>query len=106
MITEIVYFELPEGISRDEVLAKYRQTAAAWSSNEDLIQKFYFFDEARNLGGGVYIWKTLEAMRRWHGEAYQARIKALYGSEVRMTFHDTLLVVDNVKGQVFEPPRA
>ncbi|PAT34788.1 YdhR family protein [Vandammella animalimorsus] len=105
MITEIVYFELPNGISREEVLEKYRQTATAWSKNNDLIQKFYFFDESRSIGGGVYIWKTMEAARHWHGEEYQTRIKALYGSEVRMTYHDTLLVVDNLNSQIFEPEK-
>lgn len=106
MITEIAHFDLPRGISRDEVLAKYRQTAPAWSKNDDLVQKYYFFDEERNLGGGVYIWKTMEAAQRWHGDEYKARIKSLYGSEVRMTYYDTLLVVDNMSACVTEPPKA
>jgi hypothetical protein len=61
MITKIVMFALPEGIGRDEVVAKYRQTAPAWSKNEDLLHKFYYFDAERSLGGGVYVWKTAEA---------------------------------------------
>ena len=87
-------------------MAKYRQTAPAWSKNEDLIHKFYFFDEAKSLGGGVYIWKTKEAALRWHGEEYRSRIKALYGSEPRMTYHDTLVVVDNIAQQISEPTLA
>jgi len=106
MITETVYFELPEGISREELLAKYRQSASAWSTNEDLAYKYYFFDETKNLGGGVYIWKTLEAAKRWHGAEYKARIKEVYGSEVQITYHDTLLVVDNVSRHVSEPLKA
>jgi hypothetical protein len=61
MITEIVMFALPEGICRDEVVAKYRQTASDWSKNEDLPLKFYYFDAERSLGGGVYVRKTAEA---------------------------------------------
>jgi len=41
MITEIVFFDLPEGISRDELMSKYMSTAKAWSENTDLIQKYY-----------------------------------------------------------------
>jgi hypothetical protein len=85
------------------VLDKYRQTAPAWSSNPDLIQKYYFFDADKSGGGGVYVWKSMEAARRWHGDAYRSRIRTLYGSEVRMSYFDTLLVVDNVAGQVHEP---
>jgi hypothetical protein len=106
VITETVYFNLPTGISREEVLAKYRQTAPAWSKNQDLVQKYYFFDESKNLGGGVYIWKTLDAAKHWHGAEYQARIKALYGSEPQITYHDTLLVIDNVNCRVSEPAKA
>lgn len=103
MITEIVHFNLPEGISRDELLSKYRTTAPAWSNNEDLIHKFYFFDENKGLGGGVYIWKTKEAALRWHGEEYQSRIREIYGSAPRMTYYDTLIVVDNILNEVTEP---
>ena len=106
MITEIVHFDLPKGISRAEVLAKYRQTAPAWSQNEDLVQKYYLFDETKSLGGGVYVWKTMDAARKYHGDEYKARIKELYGSEARITFFDTLLVVDNVSNQVSEPQKA
>ena len=53
MITEIVYFDLPQGSSREEVLEKYRTTAGAWSKNIDLIEKYYFFDADNSRGGGV-----------------------------------------------------
>ncbi len=103
MITETVYFDLPKGTSREEVLAKYRQTAPAWAGNTDLVQKYYFFDEAHSVGGGVYVWKSMEAAKKWHGDEYRARIKELYGSEPRMEYHDTLLVVDNMNGEISEP---
>lgn len=106
LITEIVQFDLPKGISREDVLAIYRQTAPVWSKNKDLVQKYYFFDEKESKGGGVYIWKTMDAARKWHGDEYKARIKELYGSEARMTYFDTLLVVDNVAEQLSEPLKA
>ena len=103
MITEIVQFELAPGTTRDEALEKYRMTADAWSKNEDLVQKHYIFDASDNVGGGVYIWKTMEAADKWHGEQYKARVKELYGSEAKMIRYDTLLVVDNKNDEVFEP---
>jgi hypothetical protein len=103
MITEIVQFDLPAGMTRADVLAKYRQTAPGWAGNADLLRKYYFFDAARSLGGGVYVWKNREAALRAHGEGYRARIRALYGSEPRMNFFDTLVLVDNLHGEVSEP---
>lgn len=106
VITEIVYFDLREGIDRDALLAKYRQTAPAWADNPNLVHKFYFVDESRRVGGGVYIWKTKEAALKWHGEPYRSRIKALYGGEPHMTCYDTLVVVDNIVNEVSEPEPA
>ena len=106
MITEPAFFDLPRGITREEVKAKYRQTAPAWSKNEDLVHKFDLFDTAKNRGGGVSIWKSREAAQRWHGEAYRNRIRALQGSDPTMTYLDTLVVVDNVVDRVSEPAEA
>jgi hypothetical protein len=94
---------LAKGTSRHEALEKYRTTAPAWSKNADLVQKYYFFDEEKSQGGGVYIWKSMEAARKWHGVDYKSRIKALYGSEVSMTYFDTLLVFDNCNCTISEP---
>ena len=103
MITEIVLFDLPAGTGREDLMAKYRQTASAWARNGDLVRKYYFFDAAQCVGGGVYIWKDKAAALRWHGDEYRARIRDLYGSEPHMTYFDTLVVVDNQLGQVSEP---
>lgn len=102
MITEIVYFDLPQGSSREEVLEKYRSTAATWSNNIDLIEKHYFFDADNSRGGGVYIWKNMVAAEKWHGDEYKQRIVEIYGGEVSMVRHDTLLVVDNKAGELTE----
>ena len=106
MITEIVYFDLPKDMTREEIIAKYRQTAPIWAANEDLVHKFYHFDEATSRGGAVYIWKTAEAAEKWHGPEFKARIKEFYGAEPQMIRHDTLVVVDNPNGTISEPPKA
>lgn len=102
MITEIVYFKLPANITRQEVLEKYRTTASKWAQNTDLLRKYYFFDEQKSLGGGVYIWKDLAAAHRWHGQEYRDMIAKLYGSEPEITCIDALVLVDNVLGKIEE----
>lgn len=100
MITEIVFFNLPDGISREELMFKYMSTAEAWSKNEDLIEKHYFYDAKQNRGGGVYIWKSKEAMTKWHGNEYKSRIKEIYGSEPEMTYFDSLVHINNLLGTI------
>ena len=102
MITEIVFFDLPKGISREELLAKYRLSATKWAQNSDLVKKYYFFDRKKYLGGGIYIWKDRESALRWHGEDYRKMINDVYGSEPRIQFLDTLLTVDNLTKKIIE----
>lgn len=102
MIAEIVFFDLPRGATRADALALYRTTATQWAANPDLVEKYYFFDEERGQGGGVYIWRTREAAARWHGEDYQRRVRSLYGAPPRMQRLDALIHVDPVAGVVTE----
>lgn len=104
MITEIVTFELSPDLSREQLLAKYKGTAEKWRQNPDLIHKQYFYDADRHLGGGVYLWKSLEAAKHWHGDAYRKMIQEVYGSQPDCRYLDGCLVVDNLAGLVFDAP--
>ena len=39
MITEIVLFRIPEGMSREDAIAKYRLSVPGWRANPDLVRK-------------------------------------------------------------------
>jgi hypothetical protein len=106
VITEIVTFQLPEGISRDQLLAKYRSTADKWRQNPDLVHKQYFYNADKNTGGGVYLWKSMEAAQRWHGSTFRQMVMEIYGSEPSMQYLEGMLVVDNLSGQVYDNPPA
>ena len=96
MITEIVTFSLPEGMSREDVVAGFEATAGAWKDNPDLIRKNYLVDVENRVAGGVYLWNRRADAEKWHGEEFRQRIKAKYGSEPRSEFFETPVVVDNV----------
>ena len=54
MITEIVTFKLPEGMTHDDVVANFGKTAPNWGANPDLIRKNYLVDANNGLAG--YKW--------------------------------------------------
>ncbi len=58
MITEIIVFDLPHGVTREEVMANYRRSAPGWRANPGLIRKNYLYDAESRKGGGVYLWRT------------------------------------------------
>jgi hypothetical protein len=39
MITEIVLWKTPDGMSRDEIVAKFKSTVPTWQANQNLIHK-------------------------------------------------------------------
>jgi hypothetical protein len=102
MITEFVTFALPRDMTREQLVENYKQTALKWRQNSDLIRKNYLFDQASGLGGGVYLWKTMAAAKRWHDESWRNKVVELYGSEPTIRYFETPIVVDNVAQQTVE----
>lgn len=100
MITEIITFKLPQGMTREQLVANFRQTAPKWHENPDLIRKNYLFDAANILGGGVYLWKSMEDAKRWHNEAFRQKVVEVYGSEPTIHYYETPIVVDNEAGKI------
>jgi hypothetical protein len=98
MITEIVTFRLPNGMTHDDVVANFEKTAPNWKANPDLIRKNYLVDVENGLAGGVYLWKDRAHAEKWHGEAFRNKVKEIYGSEPEIQFFETPIVVDNSAG--------
>jgi hypothetical protein len=102
MITEIVSWHLPEGMSREDTVAKYRLSVPTWQANPDLIHKAFLFDEGTRRAGGVYLWKNLEAAKQAHGEAFQERIHSAFGAAPEFQYFETPIVIDNAAKQVID----
>jgi hypothetical protein len=102
MITEIVLFRLPDGMSREEATAKFRLSVPTWQANSNLIRKAYLFDEASRRGGGVYQWTNIDAAKQAHGPEFQARIAATFGGKPEFQYFETPIVIDNAAKQVVD----
>ena len=102
MITEIVIFSIPEGMTREELVANYRRSAPTWRANPDLIRKNYLYDAEGGRAGGVYLWRTMEAARRARDAAWLERVRRTYGSEPVVQYFETPLVADNAIGETID----
>ena len=98
MITEIVTFPIPDGMTREDVIARYEQSVHGWKANPDLLRKNYLYDAETGKGGGVYTWKSIEAAKEGHGEAFRARIRETFGADPDFAYYDTPIVIDNEHG--------
>jgi len=102
MITEIVLGKMPDGMSREEILSKFRSTVPAWQANPNFIHKAFIFDENSRRGGGVYLWKNIDAAKQAHGPAFQDRIKSVFGVSPGFQYFDAPVVIDNAAKQVID----
>lgn len=102
MITEIIVFDLPDGMTREEVLANYRRSAPNWRANPDLIRKNYLYDAESRKPGGVYLWRDMDAARRARDAAWLERVRRTYGSEPVVQYFTTPLIVDNALDRTIE----
>ena len=100
MITVIVYFKLPDGITREETISKFMQSTQKWSDNQDLIHKNYLIDLDRGIAGGVYLWKEKMHAEIWLGAEFRKMVRDTYGGEPTFQFFETPIVVDNIAGDI------
>jgi hypothetical protein len=102
VITEYVLFDLPAAISREEVVAGMHEVAPRWQREPNLIRKTFVFDEQAKQAGAFYLWTDRASAEAAHDEAWRQRIRTAYGSEPRVRYFDTPLVVDNALGRLVE----
>lgn len=95
MISELVMFDLPPGISRAEVVAGMREIAPRWRANPDLVRKTFLYDPERGQAGALYLWRRKADAERWHDDAWRRRIVDAYGSAPVIRYFETPVVVDN-----------
>ncbi|HWP26592.1 MAG TPA: hypothetical protein VNL39_09645 [Xanthobacteraceae bacterium] len=102
MITEVVLWRVPDGMSREDVTAKFRASVPAWQNRADLMHKAFLFDATTRRAGGVYVWKTIEAAKEAHGSAFQERIHTVFGVAPEFQYFETPIVIDNQAKQVVD----
>ena len=95
MITEIVTFDLPTGMGRDEVVALFEKSVPRWQANAALMRKYYLFDAEAGIGGGVYLWPSKADAQAAHDDAWCDMAEKTYGSRPRFRYFETPLIVDN-----------
>jgi hypothetical protein len=102
MITEYVLFDLPAGMSRETVVAGMHEVAPRWQREPNLIRKTFVYDEQAREAGAFYLWTDRASAEAAHDDAWRARIRSSYGSEPRIRYFETPLVVDNALGRLVQ----
>jgi hypothetical protein len=98
MITVIVRFPLPEGLSFEEVKVAYEHSAPQFRGAAGLIRKYYLLG-ADQTGGGVYLWESRAAAEAMYSDAWRQRIAQRFGASPQIEYFETPLVIDNAAAE-------
>lgn len=99
MISEYVLFDLPPGISREQVVKDMEAIAPSWRRNPDLVRKTFLYDPDNNQGGALYTWHNRAAADAAHDAAWRQRLFDTYGCEPVIRYFETPLIADNALGE-------
>jgi hypothetical protein len=94
----IVQFDLPKR-TEEQAIKGGTGTAPIYRnlSTKGLIRKDYLNGDIGT--GGVYLWENRQAAEAWFTEAKIAELTDRFGVRPRLTWYDTHVTVDNVKGE-------
>ena len=96
MITAIVRFPLPPGLSSEDVTRAYEHSAPQFQGAPGLVRKYYLHG-ADQTGGGVYLWESREAAEAMYSDAWRQRIAERFGTPPTIEYFDTPLIIDNAE---------
>ena len=94
MITAIVRFKVPGGITLEKATEMFEGSADRYRGGEGLARKYYLFGED-GTAGGVYLWDSREAAGRLYTDEWKATIKERFGETPSIEYFDSPVIVDN-----------
>ena len=100
MITALVQFKLPKPMTRNEAQEVFSTTAPRYRDLQGLIRKYYVLSENGGTAGGVYLWQSRKDAEKLYDNEWQKFIFDKYGSEPRITYFESPVIVDNLTGEI------
>jgi hypothetical protein len=100
MITAVVQFPLPDGVTRDDAKSLFESSAPRYREVPGLLRKYYLFDGEAGMAGGCYLFETREAADAAFDANWRKLIQSRYGAPPEVRFFETPVVVDNTNGDI------
>jgi heme-degrading monooxygenase HmoA len=96
MVTTLVQIPLPGSLGQEQAFAAFNSLAPTFKNVPGLIRKYFTLSDSNEVGG-VYLWEDRNAAETFHSEAWRSRILSTYGSEAKVTYFASPVIVDNSK---------
>ncbi|MEZ5650909.1 MAG: hypothetical protein R3E87_10220 [Burkholderiaceae bacterium] len=103
MITEIVSFTTPVGMTREQMLDDAQGTVERWTDYPGLVRKMFVWDAERRRGMGIYLWQSREQAEIAHDDAWLDRAERHWGNRPDIERYDCFMILENPGGEVVRP---
>ena len=95
LITVVTRFELPTGITADQIRAAFDEAAPKFRNVPGLIRKQFLSSKDCRTAGGVYLWNDEVAARAFMNERVAPMIRAKFQVDPTIEFYDSPVIVEN-----------
>jgi hypothetical protein len=99
MITAVVTFKIPPGMTREQWFAHIKPVSERFRNIPGLIRKQFLFNE-NGTGGGVYLWETREAAEACYAGPWRDNVRKIAGADPDIAWFETQIVVDNEQNAI------
>lgn len=106
MITALTTFTLPQPITPAAARCIFLSTAPKYQGVPGLYRKTYVLYPDGVTVGGIYLWASRAQAEAMYTDAWRDFVRGKYGTEPRVTYLDSPVVVDNVTNQILTDAEA
>jgi len=95
LITVITRFQLPSGVTPDQIHAAFDEAAPRFRNVPGLVRKQFLRSKDCRTAGGVYLWNDESAARAFMNERVAPMIRQKFHVDPTIEFYDSPVIVEN-----------
>ena len=94
-ITVVTRFQLPAGVTADQIRAAFEEAAPNFRNVPGLVRKQFLRSKDCRTAGGVYLWNDERAARAFMTERVAPMIRQKFHVDPAIEFYDSPVIVEN-----------
>lgn len=95
LITVVTRFQLPAGLTADQIRSAFEEAAPAFRNVPGLVRKQFLRSKDCRTAGGAYLWDDEGAARAFMNERVAPMIRERFHVEPTIEFYDSPVIVEN-----------
>jgi len=95
MITVVTRFQLPAGVTADQIRSAFDEVAPRFRNVPGLVRKQFLHSKDCRTAGGVYLWYDEGAARAFMNEHVAPLVREKFHVDPSIEFYDSTVIVEN-----------